>query len=355
MGTFRKRGDSWTAHVRVKKDGQIIHQEFATFAGLNGEALARDWASRLEQRIKQDGAPQRALAVTTLGTLLRLSLEKRDSIDALRPRVRSELECLTLRFADVKLADLTPKVFSDFAFTRKAEGAGPATVMHNLALIRSALNSAKVLFNLQVNGDAVSEAIKVLGKDRVVANSDQRTRRPTDHELTRLRVEFNRVEGNPMTELPMVKIMDLAIEFPRRIGELCKMRWEDLKGNVILLRSTKSPKGPRDETVPVLPRAAAIIASLPVADERILPYKSASVTAAWMRVCRRLRIEDLHFHDLRREGISRMFAAGYTIPEVAKVSGHEDWKMLKIYTEIKPQDVLDKFNADRQVTPQAAA
>ena len=51
----------------------------------------------------------------------------------------------------------------------------------------------------------------------------------------------------------------------------------------------------------------------------------------------------LEGYDLRREGVSRLFEAGYAIPEVAKVSGHLDWSMLKIYTEISAKNVLEKF------------
>jgi integrase len=54
---------------------------------------------------------------------------------------------------------------------------------------------------------------------------------------------------------------------------------------------------------------------------------------------RRLGIEDLHFHDLRHEAISRFFEAGLTIPEVALISGHRDPRMLFRYTHLRAEDV----------------
>jgi hypothetical protein len=45
--------------------------------------------------------------------------------------------------------------------------------------------------------------------------------------------------------------------------------------------------------------------------------------------CRELEIEDLRFHDLRHEAASRLFEAGFAIEQVALVTGHKDWKMLK--------------------------
>jgi len=53
--------------------------------------------------------------------------------------------------------------------------------------------------------------------------------------------------------------------------------------------------------------------------------------------CRELKIEDLHFHDLRHEGTSRLFEAGFSIEQVSLVTGHKDWKMLRRYTHLKPE------------------
>ncbi|MBL4821255.1 MAG: tyrosine-type recombinase/integrase, partial [Gammaproteobacteria bacterium] len=62
-----------------------------------------------------------------------------------------------------------------------------------------------------------------------------------------------------------------------------------------------------------------------------------------------LDIEDLHFHDLRHEATSRLFEAGLTIERVALVTGHKDWKMLRRYTHLKPED-LHKFQTKHQPT-----
>ena len=48
-----------------------------------------------------------------------------------------------------------------------------------------------------------------------------------------------------------------------------------------------------------------------------------------MRVCKSRSILDLDFSDLRHEGTSRLLEAGFQIQEVALVTGHKDWKMLR--------------------------
>jgi len=48
-----------------------------------------------------------------------------------------------------------------------------------------------------------------------------------------------------------------------------------------------------------------------------------------------LGIDDLHFHDLRHDGISRLFEMGKTIPQAAGVSGHRSWSSLKRYSHLR--------------------
>ncbi|MEH6741630.1 MAG: tyrosine-type recombinase/integrase [Sulfitobacter sp.] len=43
----------------------------------------------------------------------------------------------------------------------------------------------------------------------------------------------------------------------------------------------------------------------------------------------------MRFHDLRHEGVTRLFEIGATISQVATVSGHRSWSSLQRYTHIK--------------------
>ncbi|MEZ9491892.1 tyrosine-type recombinase/integrase [Vibrio splendidus] len=63
-------------------------------------------------------------------------------------------------------------------------------------------------------------------------------------------------------------------------------------------------------------------------DELIFPYNSRSVSAGFQRVRNELGIEDLRYHDLRREGASRLFEKGDSIEEVAQVTGHRNLNIL---------------------------
>ena len=60
-------------------------------------------------------------------------------------------------------------------------------------------------------------------------------------------------------------------------------------------------------------------------------------------------LEDLHFHDLRHEAISRLFEKGLSIPEVALISGHRDFRMLFRYTHLRAEDIAHRLNEKNDV------
>jgi integrase len=81
--------------------------------------------------------------------------------------------------------------------------------------------------------------------------------------------------------------------------------------------------------------ALRVVLSMPRVDQRVFPYNHRSISSRFTRACKALGINDLHFHDLRHEGVSRLFEMGETIPHVAAVSGHRDWKSLQRYTQLQ--------------------
>ena len=54
----------------------------------------------------------------------------------------------------------------------------------------------------------------------------------------------------------------------------------------------------------------------------------------------------LHFHNLRHEAISRFFERGLSLPEVALISGHRDHRMLLRYTDLRPENLVAKLDAN---------
>ena len=66
--------------------------------------------------------------------------------------------------------------------------------------------------------------------------------------------------------------------------------------------------------------------------------------SSWQRLIKRSGINNLHFHDLRHEAISRLFEKGLNPMEVSAISGHKSMQVLKRYTHIKTKYLLKKIN-----------
>ncbi|MCU7929205.1 MAG: tyrosine-type recombinase/integrase [Candidatus Thiodiazotropha sp. (ex Codakia rugifera)] len=66
-----------------------------------------------------------------------------------------------------------------------------------------------------------------------------------------------------------------------------------------------------------------------------------SVLAAFRRACKRGGVINLHFHDLRHEATPRFIEKGLSIMEVSTITGHQDLRMLKRCTHIRPESLID--------------
>ena len=64
------------------------------------------------------------------------------------------------------------------------------------------------------------------------------------------------------------------------------------------------------------------------------PVTDVAFRQAWDRLRHRADINDLTFHDLRHEAISRMFDNGMKIHEVMTVSGHRTASQLFRYVQV---------------------
>ncbi len=182
----------------------------------------------------------------------------------------------------------------------------------------------------------------------MVGKGNERDRRPTDDELASLIARF---DGNPRQIIPMGRIIKFAVATAMHQEEICRVTWSDLntRNKMLTIRDRKDPreKKSNDQRIPQMAvsgfDALALIEEQRAirgnADDRIFPYHHKSARTAFTRACQDLGTEDLHFHDLRHEGASRLFEAGFAIEQVALVTGHKDWKMPRRYIHLKPESL----------------
>ena len=70
-------------------------------------------------------------------------------------------------------------------------------------------------------------------------------------------------------------------------------------------------------------------------DKYLLPFSLATISTEFHMACKHLGIEDLHFHDLRHEGATRLAESGLTIPQIQQVTLHDTWSSLERYVSVK--------------------
>jgi len=65
---------------------------------------------------------------------------------------------------------------------------------------------------------------------------------------------------------------------------------------------------------------------------------------AWHRTLKTGGIKGLRFHDLRHEAVSRLVEGGLGDQEVAAISGHKSMQMLKRYTHLRAEDLVERLD-----------
>lgn len=333
--------------VVVKKDSRIIHRESKT---LKKKALAKSYGMRRVAELESEGVLNRPKSVP-LAVLLdsfmaepelwnRTGRTKRYVIKLLR-----DCDIAKVESNELKTSDLI-----QHCKNRKGAGAGGATIYHDIAYLRSVMKKAKPVFNIAANFQIFDEAVPVLTDMGLIGKSQKRTRRPTSEELKLLKEGLEKRESfrpNGKTRIPFTDILEFSILTCMRIGEVCNIRWEDLdhENKTIVVRDRKDPrkKTGNHMLVPLLGESFDIALRQPKKGDHIFPYNPRSVSAGFQRVRNELGIEDLRYHDLRREGASRLFEKGYSIEEVAQVTGHRSLNVLwQVYTQLYPQKLHHK-------------
>ncbi|MEQ1902076.1 MAG: site-specific integrase [Devosia sp.] len=325
MATIRKRGNRFQVQVR-RQDRPAISRSFIR---LND---AKEWARTIEteadrQGLVADRAPLRRL---TLGDVL---IRYRDEVAARQKSAATEIVLLNafLRHP-ICLKSLASLAASDFSRYRdeRLTVVAPTTVKREFNTVRRMFNVARDDWGLPLAENPVSRV-------RLVALDNRRERR--------LRAgEYERLMASAATRRqPLIApIIVLAIETAMRRGEMLAMRWDhlDLERGQVTIPHTKTG---RPRTIPLTAMAVSTMASLPRTEDRIFPITPNALRLSWSRVVKAAGVEDLHFHDLRHEAISRFFELGLTLPEVAAISGHRDVRMLLRYAHASPEELAKKL------------
>lgn len=371
MASIRKRNGKW--NVQVRRRG---HEPRSKSFLVKADAL--EWAREIERSLdRQELGPDRK---TLKGiTLAELVTRYRDEVLPKKRSSRFETVLLNrfLRYpiASKSLNDLQPKDFAQYRDERLKEVSRltgrPVTaksLRRELAPLYHMFKVAKAEWHIPTGNplqDLYLPAVDVRRERRLRPGEEERL-------LSEAR-KLKNLDGSPNPFV--VPIILFALETAMRQGEILAVEFRnvDFERSLLVIPITKNG---HSRTIPLTDRAMACLTLAFAQPRKIIgppcltpttkpfPTDVEVVKSSWTRICKRAepRIEDLHFHDLRHEAISRLFELGLSIPEVASVSGHRTPAMLFRYAHASREAIQAKLRGkgredtvkmiERQATPE---
>lgn len=340
----RKRSNGttgYTAQIVIKKKGEKTYREAQTF---DRRQAAAAWLERREKELK--GGKGREEDPKLIEVIDRYLDENRKAVGKTKGQVLRTIK--TYDIADMRCSQIGS---DDIVALARSLPVQPQTVMSYLSHLAPVFKIARPAWGYPLDRRAMEDALVVSKQLGLVKKPRERTRRPSLDELDRLMTHFGAIKKRRPGTANMQKVVAFAIYSTRRQEEITRILWEDYEPATVghaarvLVRDMKHPgdKEGNDTWCELVPEAAAIIETMPRTKAQIFPYLATSVSSAFTRACDQLGINTpempddkrLHFHDLRHDGISRLFEMGRNIPQAASVSGHRSWSSLKRYTHVR--------------------
>jgi integrase len=325
----RTRGNGWQAIVKSK--GRPTQQK--TF---KTKAAASAWGRRIEASMDNgswiDTRETRSVLMENIVDDLIYSFE-RFGIEVAGPKL-GQLNQIKSYFAGVSIHDMTFDDVLDFAALRR-KTVGPSTLQTQMYYLKQAVVNSRIKTELSV----VDMAIDELKKKKIIMGSVRRDRRLEPGEYDALMMEA----GGHWISVAI----DIALESAMRQSEIHRLKWSDIDNNrgvIQLMRKDKHAEtGQSKQEIPllkgvrdVLLRSQNMIRTGP----NLVPVKrAASISDTFAKLRKKAGIEDLRFHDLRHEAISRMFERGMRVEQVRVVSGHRTLEQLSRYVNLRAEDL----------------
>lgn len=339
---IRTKEGNWRAQVRRK--GKYASQTFRL------KGLASEWAIEQERLIDIGCEPisRRIGTPKTIADLINLHIaDLREVGKPIRRSKNAVLEALKRDVGATRISNLNRSALIKYGKMRAKQGAGPVTLSVDLSYIHTVLTHANAVHGINTKTEDLRLARAALSRLGLIGRSSERDRRPTEDEINALLDYF---DNKINMIIPMGRVIRFAIATAMRLEEIFTIEWSgvDMKKRVVVVQNRKDPrrKDGNDQRVPLLNLTGFDAWQVLLEQKiitggkgRVFPHHHKSAGTAFLRGRRKLGIKDLHFHDLRHEATSRLFEAGLTIEKVALVTGHKDWKMLKRYTHLRPEDL----------------
>jgi len=227
------------------------------------------------------------------------------------------------------LDEINKKVIAGFIEIRKS-WVHDSTIRRDLAYLSSLFSHASTW----QHGPEINPVM--MYNKRKLQEADKRTRTLTEDEKFRLLGAcISKVHG---------EIVEFALETGMRSGEIAGLTWDrvDLDRKEVTLRMVDT-KTTAARVIPLSKRAVTIMLGTARCGSYVFHHDKGQPFTTfknfWGPLCRRAKIEDLRFHDLRHDFASRWMRAGRNEKALSTILGHKTREMTDRYSHLRTEDL----------------
>lgn len=343
MGSISKRGNAFRAYIRLKG----FESESKSF---ETRKEAKEWLTEREQELRKRrlDAPDLLLDEVFRRYISEIAPKRRMADSHLGhdvPGVRRRIQGMTV-------VDLVGN--GVFRWVTGMTDLSPSSRNWILSRLCGVLMQAEMHLGLKFPWEDIRicrAKLKALG---YINPGRPRERRVSDAEISAIKRHLPR-----QISVRMADIIDFCLQSSMRIAEVCRLEWKDLDEvqRTIVIRDRKHPtkKFGNHCVVPLLNGSFETLLRQPRRSERVFPHHPTNISYKFHQAAMRAGIEDVVLHDLRHEGISRLFELGFSIQEVSLVSGHTEWSTLRRYTHLRPAGLVQREQELRALAKKTGA
>ena len=321
MATFRKRNGKWQARIQVSGGPS----QARTFFKLSD---ARKWAQQTEEAYQQGLLKTRPDPITLYDAF------KRYMADVNPRKKRSHIERYRIKawmqggLNQRKLEYIRTFHLAAWRDDKIKTGFKANTIRLHLAVLSHLYSVAQSEWGYE----HLQNPVLHLTRPKL---SKVRETRITNEDVTAL------IQHTQSPYLPF--LIQLALLTGMRRSELIKLQWEDVDfdNQIIYLTDTKNGE---NRQIPISQKVRTILKSFEGTEGPLFTIKEHAVSVAFRRAVKRSGLVNISFHTLRHEAITRFFEKGLSIPEVASISGHKSWAILRRYTHINSSNLIKRID-----------
>ena len=321
MGSTEKRLGKF--HARVRKGPYRNNALTKTFTS---RVEAKKWVRDIEAKLdKADYIVKQQTTYPTLKGLMNEYLSKVSKQKASYETDIANFKTFSLLFEDLNIPinKLNARMFARFR-DRYMEDHKASTYQRLMSSIKHMWKVARTEWEYPLDD--------ILGKVRTPKRGNPRDRRLSIE-------EYNKILYGNHTDYEFRNLILLVLATGLRLGEISGIQREHIDGNTLLIPKRKN--GDTNVKVPLSDKALLVLKNM----ELPIKLKKRGIQIKWQRLMKRYEIEDLTFHDLRHEAISKYLENGVSIQDVQVLSGHRDIRVLmRVYANLRPKEVASKLN-----------